>query len=87
MVFLILLFLKIKPYLTVSVVQHSYNKYKHRKLTKEELKAHPYIRWQLANMIVDYRNQHGKFASIDDLKKIQLITDEVLNKIKPYLSL
>lgn len=55
--------------------------------TKEELKSHPYIRWQLANMIVDYRNQHGNFASLDDLKKMQLITDEVFAKIVPYLSL
>lgn len=55
--------------------------------SKEELKSHPYIRWQLANMIVDYRNQHGNFASLDDLKKLQQMTDEVLAKMVPYLSL
>jgi len=78
-------FQEIKPYLTIKAGNiHTINV---NTATKEQLKAHPYIRWQLANMIVDYRNQHGKFAAIDDLKKIQLITDEVFAKIKPYLSL
>lgn len=75
----------IRPYLVMSAVQiHKINV---NTATKEELKAHPYIRWQLANMIVDYRTQHGNFASIDDLKNIQLITDEVFEKIAHYLSL
>jgi len=55
--------------------------------TKDELKVHPYIRWNLANAIVEYRNQHGNFSSIDDVKKISLITDEVFNKIKFYITL
>jgi competence ComEA-like helix-hairpin-helix protein len=55
--------------------------------TKDEMKTHPYIRWTLANAIVEYRNQHGNFLSIDDLKKITLVTDDVFNKIKFYLTL
>jgi competence protein ComEA len=53
----------------------------------EELKAHPYIRYYIANAILQYRNQHGNFSSLQDLKKIMLITDEVYNKISHYLSL
>jgi len=49
------------------------------------LKAHPYIRWNLANVIVQYRTQHGNFKSIDDLQQITIITEDVLKKIKPYL--
>ncbi len=49
------------------------------------LKAHPYIRYNLANAIVQYRNQHGAFGSVDDIKKIVLVNDSVYNKVQPYL--
>ncbi|HJU46264.1 MAG TPA: helix-hairpin-helix domain-containing protein [Chitinophagaceae bacterium] len=75
----------IKPYLKVNVAQvHKINV---NTATKEELKMHPYIRWQLGGMIADYRTQHGNFASLDDLKNLQQVTDEVFEKIAPYLSL
>jgi DNA uptake protein ComE-like DNA-binding protein/uncharacterized protein YxeA len=51
-----------------------------------DLKAHPYIKWNIANAIVNYRMQHGNYKSIDDLRKIDIITDEVFDKIAPYLS-
>jgi DNA uptake protein ComE-like DNA-binding protein len=54
---------------------------------KDELKTHPYIRWNLANAIVEYRNHHGSFNSLLDLKKIALIDETTFNKITPYLSL
>ena len=49
------------------------------------LKSHPYIRWQLAGVIIQYRNQHGNFESVDDLRKIMIITNDVFKKIAPYL--
>ena len=55
--------------------------------TVDELKNHPYIRYNLANPIVAYRNQHGAFSKIEDLKKIMIITDEIYNKISPYLTI
>lgn len=55
--------------------------------TKEELKAHPYIKWQLANTIVEYRNQHGPFKSVEDLKKILIIDESTYDKIAPYFIL
>lgn len=55
--------------------------------TKEELKMHPYIRWNLANAIVEYRNQHGAFKSLDELKNIALMDEATFRKIAPYLSL
>ncbi len=51
-----------------------------------ELKTHPYIKWNIANAIVSYRSQHGDYKSIDELKKIEIITDEVFNKIAPYVA-
>ena len=54
---------------------------------KEELKAHPYIKWNLANAIIEYRNQHGAFKRLEELKNIVLINDSTFFKIAPYLSL
>ncbi len=54
--------------------------------TKDELKVHPYLKWNLANAIVEYRNQHGNFSSVEDLKNISAITDDVFEKIKRYLA-
>lgn len=50
----------------------------------EELKAHPYVRYKIASVIVQYRNQHGPFVSVEDLKKIAVIDDAIYEKIRPY---
>lgn len=55
--------------------------------TKDELKVHPYFKWNLANAIVEYRNQHGAFKTLDELKNIVLIDEATFNKISHYLSL
>ena len=53
--------------------------------TLDELKIHPYLRYNIANAIVQYRIQHGNFSSVSDIKKIMMITDDVFNKAAPYL--
>src|SRR6476661_2406146 len=55
--------------------------------SKEQLKAHPYIKWNLANAIIEYRNQHGTYKKLEELKNIVLINDSTYAKIAPYLSL
>jgi competence ComEA-like helix-hairpin-helix protein len=55
--------------------------------TIDELKAHPYIKYNLANPIVAYRNEHGSFSKIEDIKKVMAVTEEIYKKIAPYLSL
>ena len=54
--------------------------------TVDELKMHPYIRYNLANAIVQFRVQHGKFSDAGGIKKIMMVTDEIYNKLEPYLS-
>lgn len=51
----------------------------------EMLKKHPYIRYNLAKAIVNYRTQHGPFNSVSDLSKIHLIKPETLEKLRPYM--
>jgi len=55
--------------------------------TVDEMKAHPYIKYSIANPIVAYRTEHGSFSKIEDIKKVMAITDEIYKKIAPYLSL
>lgn len=55
--------------------------------TIDELKAHPYLRYSIANAIVQYRMQHGSFALVSDIKKIMTITDEIYGKAAPYLTI
>ncbi len=78
-------FQKIKQYLKLE--NGSLKKININTATVDEMKTHPYIKYSLANPIIAYRNQHGPFAKVEDVKKIMAVTDEVYNKISPYLSL
>lgn len=55
--------------------------------TIDEMKAHPYLRYNIANAIFQYRTQHGYFNAIEDIKKIMVVTDEIFIKVAPYLSI
>jgi len=50
-----------------------------------QLNRHPYISSKEANAIINYRKQHGVFATIKDLEKVILIPKETIVKIEPYL--
>ena len=76
-------FQKIKPLLKIS--GNDVKKLNINTAKEEELKAHPYIRWQLAKVITEYKKQHGDFKTLQDLKKIMTIDEETYNKISPYL--
>lgn len=76
-------FQKIKQYIKLNAPVKKINI---NTATADELKNHPYIKWTLANPIVAYRTQHGLFTQISDLKKILVITDDVYQKLAPYLS-
>lgn len=52
----------------------------------EELKSHPYIRYATAHAIVQYRQQHGRYNTLEDLKNIAVIHEELFRKIAPYLT-
>ena len=54
-------------------------------VTYEELKKHPYFSNNVANSIIKLRAQLGRYKRIEDLKKSVLITNEIYEKIKPYV--
>lgn len=53
--------------------------------TVEELKKHPYINWNTANAIVAYREKHGFYKNVFDVRKTDLVDDDLYRKIAPYL--
>ncbi|MBX2890742.1 MAG: helix-hairpin-helix domain-containing protein [Saprospiraceae bacterium] len=54
--------------------------------SEEDMGKHPYVSKKQAKHIVAYREQHGAFASVDDLTKIIALTDKQwLDKVRPYL--
>jgi competence ComEA-like helix-hairpin-helix protein len=57
------------------------------KATADELKAHPYISSNVARAIVAYREQHGDFRQVEDIRQIKIVTQELYEKIRPYLAL
>lgn len=76
-------FQKIKPWLQCST--GIFRKLSINTAGLEELRQHPYLRWQLANAIVQYRQQHGSFQSAADLQKVILIPPLLITKIAPYI--
>jgi competence protein ComEA len=50
------------------------------------LKQHPYIRWNVANAIVQYRQQHGVFSTREQLQQIVLVTPDLYQKIEQYIA-
>lgn len=51
------------------------------------LADHPYIGWKQAKALVNYRNNHGPYKELEDIKDCKLISDELFRKIAPYLRL
>ena len=51
-----------------------------------DLSKHPYINWKLANAIVQYRTQHCNFKTLEEIRQIQLLDQNQLAKLLPYLS-
>lgn len=57
------------------------------KATLEELMTLPGIGQAKANLILDYRTEHGEFTAKEDLMKISGIKDGVYNKVKDLITI
>lgn len=55
--------------------------------TVEQFRAHPYISSNVARAIVAYREQHGAYQKVEDLKQIKIMTADLFEKLHPYLEL
>ncbi|MDX5437140.1 MAG: helix-hairpin-helix domain-containing protein [Pontibacter sp.] len=41
----------------------------------------------MARAIVAYREQHGRYGQIEDVRQVKLVTAELYEKLRPYLVL
>lgn len=53
--------------------------------TFNELKRFPYLSYKQMDAIVAYRDEHGNYNALHDLKNIAILNDGILRKIGPYL--
>ncbi len=79
------IFQKIKPWLVFS--NGPYRTINLNEVSSDDLKKHPYIDFRIANNIVSFRNQHGAFESIADLRKIASLSSDLYDKIHLYMNI
>ncbi len=54
--------------------------------SKEEFAAHPYIDYQNAQKIIEFRDKHGFIKDLEILRKNKVIPQNLFDKIKAYLT-
>ncbi|MET0572657.1 MAG: helix-hairpin-helix domain-containing protein [Pedobacter agri] len=52
----------------------------------EDMKRIPYLSLKQMNAIIQYRKQHGSYATSADLKKIVILNPELIERISSYIS-
>jgi DNA uptake protein ComE-like DNA-binding protein len=55
------------------------------RLTLQQLRRHPYINFYMAKAITDYRRLHGDIKSLNELRLSKDFTDEVIQRLEPYI--
>ena len=75
-------FQQLEPHLRASSV---YRKIRINEADVETLKAHPYLNWKQANMLINYRANHGPFRTFEDVRRVEGLPGETLQKIEAYL--
>ncbi len=81
----------LKPEVVSELLQHatltpaSIKKIKINTAQFETLKNHPYIGYKLAKIIINYRENHGNYQSMNDLAKIKIIDKAKIEKLTPYI--
>ncbi|WP_143310675.1 ComEA family DNA-binding protein [Chitinophaga vietnamensis] len=76
-------FKKIQPFLKIS--DGSLKKMDLNLTDEKSLAAHPYIRYKLAHLIVQYRSAHAGFSRVEELKTLPLVDDIIYRKIEHYI--
>ncbi|WP_160713872.1 ComEA family DNA-binding protein [Chitinophaga solisilvae] len=76
-------FQKIQPFLKIG--DGSLKKIDLNLTDEKSLAAHPYIRYKLARLIVQYRSAHAGFRRVDELRSLPLVDEIIYRKIEPYI--
>ena len=76
---------EIRNYAHLELDEYPLHKLNLNQLDYTSLASHPYISYNLAKTIVAFRDQHGPFLHLEDLKKIHLVDDSTYLRVSPYL--
>ncbi|MBS1525618.1 MAG: helix-hairpin-helix domain-containing protein [Bacteroidetes bacterium] len=52
----------------------------------ETLSRFPYLSYKQANAVIQFREQHGQYESLADLKNIAIMDKNTIQKIEPYIT-
>ncbi|MFZ9660269.1 MAG: ComEA family DNA-binding protein [Chitinophagaceae bacterium] len=74
--------LKIKKYL---IATGNVRKIQINNITEDSLVKHPYINKSQARSIIQYRQMHGPYVNMEQLKMLHNIDESTLVKLQPYL--
>lgn len=74
---------KIKDQLTID--RNAITKININTISFASLRQFPYLDYKQASAVIEYRNQHGRYNSMDDIKNIAIITPDIITKIEPYI--
>jgi DNA uptake protein ComE-like DNA-binding protein len=78
-------FQKIQPFLKIG--DSSLKKMDLNLTDEKSLAAHPYIRYKLARLIVQYRSSHAGFREIKELRMLPLVDEIIYRKIEHYMEI
>ena len=78
-------FLKISPYISMTEIPHI-QQVAVNQSSIDRLKAHPYINFYQAKVIVELRKKKGKVNDLSDLAMFEEFTEKDLDRLKFYLS-
>ena len=76
-------FQSIRPYLHVGA--DSIHRIDLNGAAESQLQQHPYIRWALARAILRYREQHGRFHSVEELQQLVQVDPQKFKQLAPYV--
>ncbi len=57
------------------------------RLDAKTLAQHPYISWEVARAVVNHRRDYGNFQTLENLREVYLIDEELFAKLLPYLEI
>ncbi len=77
-------FRQIAPFFTVN--KQLVKKININTATFKDMNNHPYINYNTAVALFNYRQKHGNFKDVAEIKKCKLIKEALFEKLYPYLS-
>jgi competence protein ComEA len=74
----------LKPYLTIN--PYLIKKININNANIKEMAKHPYIGYNLAISIYNYKQNHGNYKSIEELKNLKSVNDSIYHLVLPYIT-